>query len=372
MPDGIDRWENEGGRFATQTLTAAAPRQHHHNGGNAMTPKLGAAERSPRKEPAVRRPDTAEPEPYLGDGGPAIQRLLFVADAAVADAGQLPPPVRAVIDTAAAVYVLTPTLPGRLAWLADDVDEVRHVADERLDAVLGHMHSIGAHASGVAARGSLMTVVADAVADFKPDHILLALRSAEHANWQERGLVKHLEQRFGLPVTSYAVDSRGHASSADGPLLLCFDGSENARRAIERAGALFAGRRALVVTVWQPIADLDGFAWTGATASPVDVVALNRAAAEDGAHVAEDGVRAALDAGLKAEAIAVEAAGSVWNTIVEVADRHDAAAIIMGSRGLTGVRSMLLGSVSSAVLHHADRPMLVIRQPVAGASPDAA
>ena len=120
----------------------------------------------------MSRPEIADLAPYLTDGGPAIQRLLFVADAAVADVGQLPPPVRAVIDAAAEVYVLTPTLPGRLAWLADEVDRVRHVADERLDTVLGHMRSIGAHASGVAARGSVLTVVADAVTEFKPDHIL--------------------------------------------------------------------------------------------------------------------------------------------------------------------------------------------------------
>jgi nucleotide-binding universal stress UspA family protein len=305
-------------------------------------------------------------EPHGTYGVPAIQRLLFVADAAVADVGQLPPPVRAVIDAADEVYVVTPTLPGRLAWLADEVDGFRHVADERLDTVLGHMHSIGSHASGVAARGSVMTVVADAVAEFKPDHILLALRSSQHANWQERGLVKHIEQRFGLPVTTYAVDPLGRASSADGPLLLCFDGSEDARHAIERAGALFAGHGALVVTVWQPIAVLDSFAWTGATASPVSVVELNRAAAEDGRRVADEGVRVALEAGLRAEPLAVEATGSVWRTIGEIADRHDAGAIVMGSRGLTGVRSMLLGSVSSAVVHHAERPTLVIRQPVAG------
>jgi nucleotide-binding universal stress UspA family protein len=304
-------------------------------------------------------------KPCLKDGGSAIQRLLFVSDAAVADVGQLPPPVRTVIDAAAAVYVLTPTLPGRLAWLADDVDRVRHVADERLDTVLGHMHSIGAHAGGLAARGSVLTVIADAVAEFKPDHILLALRSAEHANWQERGLGEHIEQRFGLPLTTFAVDARGHASSAAGPLLLCSHGSEDARRAIERAGALLAGRRALVVTVWQPIADLDSFAWTGPTASQVDIVELNCAAAEEGGRVADEGVRVALEAGLRAEPFAAEATGPVWKTIVELADRHDAAAIVMGSRGLTGVRSMLLGSVSSTVVHHADRPTLVIRQPVA-------
>ena len=59
--------------------------------------------------------------------------------------------------------------------------------------------------------------------------------------------------------------------------------------------------------------------------------------------------------------------GAVWKTIVEIADRHDAAAIVMGSRGLTRWGSMLLGSVSSAVVHHADRPTLVIRQPVGAA-----
>ena len=143
-----------------------------------------------------------------------VRRLLFVADAAVADVHDLPPEARALLSSAAEVYVVTPTLPGRLAWLADDVDQFRHLADERLDAVLGHVRSVGAHASGAHNRGSVLTVIADAVEDFNPDHMLLALRSAEHANWQERGLQDRLEKRFGLPLTSYAVDSRGHATGA--------------------------------------------------------------------------------------------------------------------------------------------------------------
>jgi nucleotide-binding universal stress UspA family protein len=53
----------------------------------------------------------------------------------------------------------------------------------------------------------------------------------------------------------------------------------------------------------------------------------------------------------------------VWKTIVEIADRHNAATIVMGSRGLTGLQSLLLGSVSTAVVHHADRPTMVISQP---------
>jgi nucleotide-binding universal stress UspA family protein len=121
------------------------------------------------------------------------------------------------------------------------------------------------------------------------------------------------------------------------------------------------------VTVWQPASALDSFAWSGATATMVNFAELDRAAAEEGGRVADIGVRIAQEAGLEAEPVAVEATGPVWKTILDIADRRGAAMIVMGSRGLTGLRSMLLGSVSGAVVHHADRPMLVIRKPVAGA-----
>ena len=293
---------------------------------------------------------------------PGIQRLLFVSDAAVADVDELQPAVRAIIDAAIEVYVLTPTLPGRLAWLADDVDRFRHYADERLDTVLSHMHAIGADAAGAAARGSVMTVIADAVTEFEPDHILIALHISDHANWQERRLIEHVENRFRLPVTTFAVDLAGHTPTADGPLLLCYDGSEDAKHAIEHAGCLLGGRDALVVTVWQTTSAVGSSASAGAT-DGFDFVEVNRAAAELGGRVARDGVRIAEQAGLHAEPVAVEATGPVWKTIVDIADRNDAATIVVGSRGLTGLRSMLLGSVSSAIVHHADRPTLVIREP---------
>ena len=48
---------------------------------------------------------------------------------------------------------------------------------------------------------------------------------------------------------------RAHPSTGPGgPLLICYDGSEDAKHAIERAGGLLADRPALVVTVWQPTA----------------------------------------------------------------------------------------------------------------------
>ena len=150
---------------------------------------------------------------------------------------------------------------------------------------------------------------------------------------------------------------------SDGPLLLCYDGSEDAKHAIERAGRLLADRPALVVTVWQPTASLvGGLPWAGVAVGVADFVELDGAAAENGGRIANEGVRIAREAGLEAEPVAIKAAGPVWKTIVETAERCDVAAIVMGSRGLTGVRSMLLGSVSNAVVHHTERPTLVIHR----------
>jgi nucleotide-binding universal stress UspA family protein len=313
----------------------------------------------------MTRQDVGAAALKLNEPAPPVERLLFIADAAVADTDDLPSAVRAVMDAAGALYVVTPTLPGRLAWLADDVDRFRHIADERLDTVLGHMRAIGADATGVASRGSVLRVIADAVEEFRPDHIVIALRSAEHANWQERRLIAHVEERFGLPLTTYAVDTHGHTSMADGPLILCYDGSEGARDAIQHAGGLFAGRRAVVLTAWRSVPVPGSLGMGGeAAAFMVNSVELDRAAAERGGRLADEGVRIARDAGLQAEPLPVKAAGSIWETIIEVANRHDAATIVMGSRGVSGLRAMFLGSVSSAVVHHADRPTLIVRQAI--------
>jgi nucleotide-binding universal stress UspA family protein len=99
----------------------------------------------------------------------------------------------------------------------------------------------------------------------------------------------------------------------------------------------------------------------------VDYGALDREAARAGRRTADECVIIARAAGVKADAVAIRAAGPVWKAIVDVADRNAAAAIVMGSRGLSGMRSILLGSVSSAVVHHADRPTLVIRHSTADA-----
>ena len=53
--------------------------------------------------------------------------------------------------------------------------------------------------------------------------------------------------------------------------------------------------------------------------------------------------------------------GRPADAILDLAERIGADLIVVGSRGLGSIKSLLIGSVSLGVVHHADRPVLVVR-----------
>ncbi len=53
--------------------------------------------------------------------------------------------------------------------------------------------------------------------------------------------------------------------------------------------------------------------------------------------------------------------GKAADAIVDTATEDNAGLIVMGSRGLSDIEGLLLGSVTPKVLQHADRPVLVDR-----------
>jgi len=133
------------------------------------------------------------------------RRLLVATGAAMADIDDLPPLVRGLLDAASDLLVITPILPGGLQWLVSDTDRARHEADERLRGVLGHMEAMDVQAEGRVGDETPLTAFEDAVDAFRPDHILIALRSSEHAGWQERGLLDKVRERFRLPITVFEI-----------------------------------------------------------------------------------------------------------------------------------------------------------------------
>ncbi|MFC9973661.1 universal stress protein [Spirillospora sp. NPDC127200] len=147
-------------------------------------------------------------------------------------------------------------------------------------------------------------------------------------------------------------------------ILIAFDGSDDARTAIEYAARRLKPEPAVVLTVWEPL--LTQVAWAplagvGAMPAAVDQQGEQWAEEDQAERIAEEGVRIAREAGLpEATARAERCSGAIWPAVVEVADEVDASLIVTGSRGLSKAKSVLLGSVSDRVLHHARRPVLIV------------
>ena len=153
--------------------------------------------------------------------------------------------------------------------------------------------------------------------------------------------------------------------SADPMILICYDGSPDSRSAIERAGELMAGHSATVLTVWEPFVDVLARTPSGFGLAPgmVDVDEIDDASYQNAIEQAREGAELATRASLNAEPRTRALHTTISAAILAEADEIGAGAIVMGSRGLTGLKSMLMGSVSHAVLQHADRAVIVVPSP---------
>lgn len=149
-------------------------------------------------------------------------------------------------------------------------------------------------------------------------------------------------------------------------ILIGYDGSRDAKSAIARTGELLGGEPTTVLTVWEPFEDVLARAGAGFGAivpSMADVGQIDESYERSARERAEEGVGLARSAGLDARPSTQKRDDTIAGAILAEADRVEARAIVLGSRGLTGIKSLFLGSVSHAVLHHADRPVLVVPSP---------
>jgi len=142
----------------------------------------------------------------------------------------------------------------------------------------------------------------------------------------------------------------------DAPILICYDGTEGAQRAITVAAGLLGHRRAVVLDIGPVLTGAESLAVT-APVSPVALFeGLNEEDAQDRSRA---GAELARQAGFDAEPRAGLSA-TTWEGIVDVADDVDAAMIVLGSRGLSRARELFGESVSHAVAEHARRPVLIV------------
>ncbi len=141
-------------------------------------------------------------------------------------------------------------------------------------------------------------------------------------------------------------------------LLIAYDGSPDAKAAVALAGRLFDGSTAVVLTVWEGFTEVVSRAGAG-LASTLDFEQIDEACEQRAQDRAAEGAGHARAAGLQAEARVAKRRDTTATAILHEADAADAALVVIGSRGFGPVKSILLGSVSRAVLQHAKLPVLV-------------
>jgi len=148
----------------------------------------------------------------------------------------------------------------------------------------------------------------------------------------------------------------------EAPLALyCYDGSPDSKAALQRGVELLGVHEAVVLCVYESILAMPaGGDFPYPDMMPGDVEQVDDAARTRALSLAEEGCELLQAAGMRAAPAAVEGAGAVWRTVLAEADDREVAVVVMGSRGLTGVRSLVLGSVSHGVANHSRRPVLII------------
>ena len=139
-------------------------------------------------------------------------------------------------------------------------------------------------------------------------------------------------------------------------ILIAIDGSPGARAAIDE-GLEFAkdtGADVLFVAIRRPAHPVFGDLYGQQSLS--NELARLRPALKDAVAEAES-------RGIHADYDLLE--GDPAERILALARSRDVDLIVIGPRGLGAVASVILGSVSKRVLHDADRPVLVVKEPAA-------
>lgn len=153
-----------------------------------------------------------------------------------------------------------------------------------------------------------------------------------------------------------------------GPVVIGFDASPAATRALREAAALLRPRSALVAVVWEAgyafdMADLP----TGLLETPPTTVDVRTAMRLDeqmyanAQRMAEHGAALAAEAGLDAQGLAVADDITVADTLIRIATEHAAQALVVGAHGHSAWREVLLGSTTREIVHRAPCPVLVVR-----------
>ena len=142
-------------------------------------------------------------------------RLLLVADEGCSGAALCRPLAERLGGRPAEVLVVAPALTSATRYLDSDSDAARDAAEARLAETLAAFAARGIEARGEVGSESPLEAIADALALFAADEIVVATLPPERANWLEEDVVERARALYDQPVSHLAVAASApeHASS---------------------------------------------------------------------------------------------------------------------------------------------------------------
>ena len=209
----------------------------------------------------------------------------------------------------------------------------------------------------VLARGRPASVIVDQAREMEADLVVVGHRGL--GRWESMLLGSVSSEIVDHAPCPVLVARCEHL----GPVVLADDGSPYARtaEAVVTAWPIFAGLPVTVVTVAE-----DAYPYVGAVGPMLysdtmngyaEAMEAERRSTATECEAAADRLR---DAGLQATAHVRE--GDAAHQIVACARERDAGLIVVGTRGQTGLRRLILGSVARNVVLHAPCSVLVVRE----------
>ena len=137
------------------------------------------------------------------------------------------------------------------------------------------------------------------------------------------------------------------------------DGSDTAREAVRQAGELAnaVGGNVLLVSAYEPVPESRLQQVRDNVPADVSWMVNPRQAAQG---VLDDEAER-LKAGGVSDVEIYAREGNPADAILDVAEEKEADLIVVGSKGMTGARRLLLGSVPNTVSHHARCNVMIVR-----------
>lgn len=191
------------------------------NGASYQTPGRGETHK-PRPAHTIhnreehRMPHPISPTDHRASSEPPLataRRVLIIASAAVTSQ-ELIAELRARLQRGAVrFHLVVPALNSRLRHWCSDTDQAVHTAQQRADEALAVMASHGVPLTAEIGDAVPWLAIADALARFRADEILVATLPAHRSHRLEHELVNLPGHRFGPPVNHLsAVRDAGYAA----------------------------------------------------------------------------------------------------------------------------------------------------------------